>query len=387
MSKLTVSEQENVKLRVGSGDILPAIIEGISPEVDLTETDAGVRMAVTTKSGTKTILIPKGATGNTGATGTGIASVALNPDYTLLVTLTNGTSYLTAPIRGAQGETGKGIADIVMNGDYTLTITLDDGSYYTTEPIRGAEGATGPKGAPGATGATPQVGIGSVTTLPAGSSATASMSGTAEYPRLNLGIPAGAKGDKGDTGEVPIDDTAGSGDTDVVWSADKVARELANKPEIDDSVGPAAFDKVWSAGKIYADLAEKTSIDDYAGAGSTGVTWSADKIRRELDSKTEIDDTAGEGDTTKVWSADKSASELKSLKSDIEAAPTEETGQEMLEIEKTRTVLEDAFLDELDRIFTNLPQDDIGQGIYSELVTECDWLDMLYQEMALRESA
>lgn len=79
--------------------------------------------------------------------------------------------------------------------------------------------------------------------------------------------------------------------------------------------------------------------------------------------------------------------DITDLKSDIEAAPTEETGQEMLALEKTRTVLEETFLDELDRIFTNLPQDDIGQGIYSELVTECDWLDMLYHEMALRESA
>ena len=95
----------------------------------------------------------------------------------------------------------------------------------------------------------------------------------------------------------------------------------------------------------------------------------------------------GEAWNANHWKSVVLADGYKDLKSDIEAAPTEETGQEMLEIEKTRTVLEEAFLDELDRIFTNLPQDDIGQGIYGELVTECDWLDMLYHEMALRESA
>lgn len=48
-----------------------------------------------------------------------------------------------------------------------------------------------------AAGITPDIQIGSVTTLPAGSEATASMSGTTAAPLLNLGIP---KGDKGDAG-------------------------------------------------------------------------------------------------------------------------------------------------------------------------------------------
>ena len=39
-----------------------------------------------------------------------------------------------------------------------------------------------------------------VTTLPAGSEATASMSGATEAPLLNLGIPKGDKGDKGSPG-------------------------------------------------------------------------------------------------------------------------------------------------------------------------------------------
>ena len=82
------------------------------------------------------------------------------------------------------------IADVALVGDYP---TL---GFNFTLP-RGA------KGDKGDTGATPNLTIGSVTTLDAGQNATASMGGTAESPVLNLGIPRGAKGDKGDTGATP----------------------------------------------------------------------------------------------------------------------------------------------------------------------------------------
>ena len=61
---------------------------------------------------------------------------------------------------------------------------------------KGDTGQTGPQGATGATGATPNLTMGTVTTLEPDSQATATITGTAENPVLNLGIP------KGDTGEV-----------------------------------------------------------------------------------------------------------------------------------------------------------------------------------------
>ena len=48
----------------------------------------------------------------------------------------------------------------------------------------------GDPGEPGAAGVSPILSIGTVTTLPAGSEATASMGGTQDAPTLNLGIPA-----------------------------------------------------------------------------------------------------------------------------------------------------------------------------------------------------
>ena len=65
---------------------------------------------------------------------------------------------------------------------------------------QGPKGDTGETGPQGATGATPNLQIGEVTTLDAGSDATASITGTPENPLLNLGIPKGADGAGGGGG-------------------------------------------------------------------------------------------------------------------------------------------------------------------------------------------
>lgn len=77
----------------------------------------------------------------------------------------------------------------------------------------------GDKGETGNTGATPNISIGTVTDLPAGSTPTATMTGTPENPVLNLGLVHGLSGNE------TIDDTAGIGDTDLVFSADKLTKD------------------------------------------------------------------------------------------------------------------------------------------------------------------
>lgn len=57
-----------IRLKQNSA-LLPALIEGVSPEVTLTPVANGVQMDVTTKSGTKSALIPKGDKGNKGDKG------------------------------------------------------------------------------------------------------------------------------------------------------------------------------------------------------------------------------------------------------------------------------------------------------------------------------
>lgn len=149
----------------------------------------------------------------------------------------NGNWYIGAddtgkPSRGAKGEPGKdGVtptfsiesvetgepgtdADVTMTGDapnhgLKFVIPRGDKGDKGSPGAKGDKGEPGAKGEPGSpgakgdkgdTGATPNLTIGTVTTLDAGQNATASMGGTAENPVLNLGIPRGAKGEPGEGG-------------------------------------------------------------------------------------------------------------------------------------------------------------------------------------------
>ena len=61
-----------------------------------------------------------------------------------------------------------------------------------------AKGDKGDPGDPGAPGMTPNLSVGTVSTLQPGSDVTFTITGTAENPVVNVGIPQGAKGDPGD---------------------------------------------------------------------------------------------------------------------------------------------------------------------------------------------
>lgn len=95
-----------------------------------------------------------------------------------------------------------------------------------------------PKGDRGATGATPNIAIGTVTTLPPNQSAYVQrdQSSTSEEPVFNFGIPRGMSGND------DIDDTAGIGDTDKVWSANKVASEIKNFMDALEKIGLTVVD-------------------------------------------------------------------------------------------------------------------------------------------------
>lgn len=169
--------------------------------VDHISLNADYSLTIYFTDGTSSTTSPiRGEKGEKGDTGTGIKSIQLNSDYTLTFTYTDDTTVTTSSIRGEIGETGNGIDRVVMNDDYTLTIIMTNGDTYKTESIRGATGETGPKGdtgetgPKGETGAVPSFRIGSVTTLEPDQEATASISGTAEQPLLNLGIPQGRTG-------------------------------------------------------------------------------------------------------------------------------------------------------------------------------------------------
>lgn len=129
--------------------------------------------------------------GPRGETGVSISDVRLNSDFTLTVTLDDGTEFVTESIKGDKGDkgqkgdkgdkgdTGNGITFIRLNDDYSLTIFFSDGSFSNTTSVRGPQGEQGIQGIQGQKGDTGQQGIQGET---------------------------GPKGDKGDTGEVSLAD-------------------------------------------------------------------------------------------------------------------------------------------------------------------------------------
>ena len=48
--------------------------------------------------------------------------------------------------KGDRGDIGVSVVSCVLNADYTLTITLSDGTTYTSPSIRGEKGEKGDKG-------------------------------------------------------------------------------------------------------------------------------------------------------------------------------------------------------------------------------------------------
>ena len=105
---------------------------------------------------TNTITLPKGPKGDTGAIGP----------------------------QGPKGDTGA----IGPQGP------KGDAGEIGPQGPKGDAGEIGPQGPKGDIGATPNITIGTTSTLPAGSDATASITGTPENPVLNFGIPKGADG-------------------------------------------------------------------------------------------------------------------------------------------------------------------------------------------------
>ena len=142
--------------------------------------------------------------------------------------------YLKAnpPGTGADGKDGI-TPTIGKNGNWYL------GSSDTGKPSRGADGAV------------PDIQIGTVTTLPAGSDATASMGGTAENPLLNLGIPRGADGQGG-----------GSGGTDISLGLTSATVGQTIKVKAVDTDGKPTAWEAAESGEKWEKIAEIIIPDD-----------------------------------------------------------------------------------------------------------------------------
>ena len=164
----------------------------------------------------------------------------------------NGNWYLGStdtgkPSRGAGGTPGASGKDGSPGADGKDGITPaigENGNWYlgssdTGKPSRGADGAV------------PDIQIGTVTTLPAGSDATASMGGTAENPLLNLGIPRGADGQGG-----------GSGGTDISLGLTSATVGQTIKVKAVDTDGKPTAWEAAESGEKWEKIAEIIIPDD-----------------------------------------------------------------------------------------------------------------------------
>lgn len=116
----------------------------------------------------------------------------------------------------------------------------------------------GQKGDPGDPGQTPNITIGTVETLPAGSSVTASISGQTPNLVLNLGIPQGQQGDPGEAATV----TVGTTTTGAPGSQASVVNSGTPNAAVLDFTIPAGET---GAGLPPTDTAQKGDVVTYDG--------------------------------------------------------------------------------------------------------------------------
>ena len=205
-----------------------------------------------------------GKDGEDGAPGIYYGSTQPNgPDFPVWID-PSGAAGVPLSITGPTGATG-------------ATGAKGDTGSPGAKGDKGEQGSPGAKGDKGDPGATPNLTIGTVTTLEAGQNATASMGGTAESPVLNLGIPRGAKGEPGQGGGGAWYVTVTPG-TNHSATADKTAAEVYAAYKAGKAVYCILLDAVGVV-PVVLPLLAAVNIDGYlfcfAGSGALRVSDSA----------------------------------------------------------------------------------------------------------------
>ena len=226
----------------GKGGITPTIGKNGNWYLGSTDTGKPSRGADGTPGAT-------GAPGKDGAPGAdgkdGITpTIGKNGNWYLGSTDTGKPSRGAGGTPGAAGASGKDGSPGADGKDGITPAIGENGNWYlgntdTGKPSRGENGAV------------PDIQIGTVTTLPAGSDATASMGGTAENPLLNLGIPRGADGQGG-----------GSGGTDISLGLTSATVGQTIKVKAVDADGKPTAWEAAESGEKWEKIAEIIIPDD-----------------------------------------------------------------------------------------------------------------------------
>lgn len=240
-----IEKNTKVKIRVPNGQVSQAYISGVVDGTIQTgsgETQYSLSIGTVTSGPTANATItgespaqklnlvlpkgdvgPRGEQGEQGETGNGIVGISKTGTDVLMDIYT--ISFTDGSITTFRVTNGKGIVNIAKTGSEglvdTYTITFNDASSTTFTVTNGANGVKGD------TGATPNI-TASATTLPAGSSATVTKSGTAENPTFTFGIPKGEQGPQGPRGESGVIYQGTGENTDGAMSQKATTDELDN---------------------------------------------------------------------------------------------------------------------------------------------------------------
>ena len=206
----TVGGHKNIALGIPKGDKGDTGSTGATPDFSIGTvttgqpgTDADASITGTPENPVLNLTIPRGSQGEQGEQGEqgnpGRDGVDGQPGFSPIATVTKSGNTATISITDKNGTTTAEVSDgtngtdgfspvatVTKSGD-TATISITDKNGTTT--------ATVSDGADGQPGATPDFSIGTVTTGDPGTDASASITGTAENPVLNLTIPRGATGE------------------------------------------------------------------------------------------------------------------------------------------------------------------------------------------------
>lgn len=139
---------QTVELRDGergeTGEAGPQGVPGVSPMATVTQTATGAIITITDAYGTTTVEVKNGQKGDPGSPGDPGAD-GVSPTITVTditgghrVTITDATGPHTFDV--INGAPGRGITSAVLNADYTLSLTFTDGTTYVTPSIRGEPG-------------------------------------------------------------------------------------------------------------------------------------------------------------------------------------------------------------------------------------------------------
>jgi hypothetical protein len=139
---------------------------------------------------------PQGPAGVAGPTGpAGVPGPVGPAGLTWRSTFVPGTSYI---LNDAVGYAGASYYCILATSSPTVpSANTTNWALLASQGAIGATGATGLQGPTGPAGPSNALSIGTVTTLPAGSSATATITGSSPVQTLNLAIPQGNPGSAG----------------------------------------------------------------------------------------------------------------------------------------------------------------------------------------------